>query len=257
MSIAYDPAPTPDGAEPSFPPLLTGVRLPHGVDPLTKAAAAASSAEGVDAGTVFWSARADALDAAIVLAPEAPLGDAMAMVLAAANGLGDALGALTPPEVSVTWEWPDRLKVNGADCGAFRIEAAARDAEATPAWLAIGVTVQIQSSSREEPGADPTKTALVEEGCADLTRTRLLESWSRHTLVWINRWLDDGFRPLHDAWVGRVERRGETIGSDYGDGAAEGVFLGLDERGGMILKTTTETVVRPLTEMLDKPRRWF
>lgn len=256
MSIAYDPAPSPDGAEPSFPPLFTGVRTPVGVDPLAKAAAAAGAPDGVAAGTLFWSDRDDALDAALALAPENALGDAMAMVFAVANGLGDAIGALTPPEVALTWEWPDIVKVNGARCGTVRAEAAGRDPEATSPWLVVGVTIQIAARSDAEPGRDPSVTALIEEGCADLTRQRLLESWSRHSLVWINRWLDDGFRPLHDAWVARVERRGETVDLAYAGARREGLFLGLDERGGMLMKTPDGVETLDLVHMLDHPRRW-
>ncbi|MBX2856816.1 MAG: hypothetical protein KTR21_17650 [Rhodobacteraceae bacterium] len=256
MSIAYDPAPHSDGAAPSFPPLLTGVGLPAGVDPLAKAATAAGSAEGVEAGTIFWSEREDAMDAAIALAPETPLAESMAMVLVALNGLGDSLGALTPPEVAVTWEWPDLIKVNGARVGVLRADAATRDTAAVPDWLAVGVTLQLAPISGAEPGEDPTITALWEEGCVDLTRTRLLESWSRHMLVWINRWMDDGFRPVHDSWVGRVERRGEAAVFDYGGEQRDGMFLGLDEQGGMLLKTGSATEALSLTQMLDHPRSW-
>ena len=271
MSIAYDPAPTPDGAEPSFPPLLTGVRVPAGVDPFAKAVAAAASPDGVDAGAVFWSERDDALDAAIVLAPETPLDQSMAVVFAVANGMGDALGALSPPEVAVTWAWPDLIKVNGADAGVFRLDAATRDLATTPNWLVVGATVQMTPIAKGEPGDDPTVTALVEEGVVDLTRARLLESWARHSLVWINRWIEDGFRPIHDAWVARVEGRGESVAVRHAGALREGVFLGLDERGGMLLKTNAAAEAEAveakavvalgiealgLDGLLDHPRSW-
>lgn len=255
MSVAFDPAPRPDGAEPSFPPLMTGVRLAAGVDPLAKAVAAADGPDGVAGGTVFWADREDRLEAALALAPETALNAAMAMLFAAANGLGDALGALAPPEVAVTWEWPDLVKVNGAECGAFRVDAATRDPSATPNWLVVAVSVHVAASAAAEPGVDPTVTALAEEGCAEIGRTRLLESWSRHTLVWINRWLEDGFRPIHDAWVARVERRGEPVAFTFGGQTRRGVFLGLDEAGGMLLKTESGTESLPLTGLLGHPRR--
>ncbi|MEL6979467.1 MAG: biotin/lipoate--protein ligase family protein [Pseudomonadota bacterium] len=254
MSIAYDPAPTPAGAEPSFPPLFTGERVPSDVDPLAKAVAAAGRPEGVEAGTLFWADRDDRLEAALVLAPEAPLKEALAMLFAAANGLGDALGALSPPEVAVTWEWPDLVKVNGAACGVFRVEADARAPEATPQWLVIALSLTMTPAHDAEPGADPTVTALSEEGCGDIGRTRLLESWSRHTLVWINRWLDDGFRPIHDAWAARVEGRGEAIGLTHAGAARRGVFLGLDETGSMLLKTEAGVEALGLEALLNHPR---
>lgn len=246
-----DPFESPN-IEPTFPPLLRGERIASGVDPFAKALANGAAAEP---GALLWSEREDRLDAAITLAPETPLGEAITVTLAVMNGLGDALGALAPPEVGVTWEWPDVVKVNGARCGVIRAGAATRDPAAVPEWLAIGVTLQIDATT-DEPGLDPTTTALIEEGCAGISRTRLLESWSRHMLAWINRWLDDGFRPVHDAWVGRVEKRGETVDVVYGGKTHSGLFLGLDEQGGMLLKGVEATTALPLTAMLDSPRRW-
>ena len=78
-----------------------------------------------------------------------------------------------------------------------------------------------------------------------MTPLRLLESWSRHTLVWINRWLDDGFQPLHTAW----RERAWGMGEDLVDGS--GTFMGLDELGGMLVKTSKTTKLRPLTSMLE------
>ena len=95
-------------------------------------------------------------------------------------------------------------------------------------------------------GENPDRTCLFHEGCADVTPLRLLESWSRHTLVWINRWLDDGLAPLHAAWRERAWEMGEPLP----DGS--GTFMGLDEDGGMLVKTDQTTSIRPLTDILDQ-----
>ena len=66
------------------------------------------------------------LSAAVALAPECALEDAMAMVFATALGFSDALGALAPPEVAVHMVWPAGLRVNGARCGGLRAAASTR-----------------------------------------------------------------------------------------------------------------------------------
>lgn len=257
MSVAFDPAPPLPGEEPVFPPLLSGERIPGDRDPLAKAIGAAAA--GVDAGTVFWADREDRLDAAIVFAPEAPLRQALAMVYAVEIGLGDALGALAPPEVAVTWIWPDRVRVNGADAGILRVEASTRDPEAVPDWLAVAVTLQIEGLAEvhgAEPGTRPDLTSLREEGCAEISRTRLLESWSRHMLLWVHRWLSDGFRPLHDGWLPRADGVGESVRLGLGDGPREGVFLGLDEEGALLLRGGSGTEALSIAALLDAPRLW-
>ena len=228
---------------PSFPPLLYGEEAPSGGDPFDKAVA--SALVGCDPGLVVWSARADAMSAALVLAPEEPLSKAVSIAFAPAIGFVDSLGALGPPEVAVHHVWPGGFKVNGADCGCLRAAASTKDPDAEPDWLAIGIDVPFLPDG--DGGEDPTKTCLFHEGCGELTPLELLESWSRHTLAWINRWLDDGLAPLHAAW----RERAWGMGEELPDGS--GTFMGLDEDGGMLVKTAETTIAHPLTQLLAQP----
>ena len=228
---------------PSFPPLLKGEKAPSGIDPFEKARVAAMM--GCDPGLIVWTDRADTLSAAIVLAPEKPLADAISILFAPAIGFVDSLGALGPPELAIHHVWPGAFKVNGADCGGLRAGASTLEPDIEPDWLVIGIDVPFLLP--EEGGEDPTRTCLFNEGCAELTPHQLLESWSRHTLVWINRWLDDGLEPLHTAW----RERAWEMGKPLPDGT--GTFMGLDEAGGMLVKSGEITAIRPVTEILGHP----
>lgn len=227
---------------PTFPPLLRGEEATSGMDPFAKAVAQA--ALGVEPGLVVWARDETALRAALLLAPEMPLARAMGATLAVALGLGDALGALAPPETAVHYGWPNVIKVNGGNCGTLRAAASTADPATEPDWLVVGVHVDYLLAGMDEPGHTPEQTCLAAEGCIEVTPPLLLESWSRHTLVWINRWLDDGFRPLHHAW----RERAWNLGRELPEG---GVFLGLDELGGMLIRTGRGTELRPLTIMLE------
>lgn len=229
----------------SFPPLLRGEVAP--ADPFAKAVSAATL--GCDPGLIVHNGGGETLSAALVLAPEAPLEDAMGMVFAAMLGLSDALGALAPPEVAVHMVWPGGLRVNGARCGGFRAAASTDEPDAEPDWLVVGFDLPITADG--EPGADPDVTALHEEGCAEIDPLRLLESWSRHTLVWINTWLEDGMGKLHADWRGRAHGIGEPVTLALGGAAHDGVFVGIDERGGMLLRDAETTRLIPLTAMLE------
>lgn len=229
----------------SFPPLFRGEAAPFGVDPFAKAVSRA--ALGCDPGLIVHNQGGETLVAALVLAPDAPLEDAMAMVFATGLGFSDALGALAPPEVGIHLEWPDRIRVNGALCGRIRAAAATRDASALPDWLVVGIEISIRLPSGTEPGADPDRTALSEEGCVEVEPYRLLESWSKHTLVWINHWLDEGMRRLHAEWRSKAHGMGE----DVRIGEEAGTFVGLDDKGGMLLRQDHETRLIPLSSMLE------
>lgn len=257
MTIAYDPTLPGDGEKPSFPPLLHGVEVKPGVDPFAKAIADAT-AERAEVGHLYWSPEQDTLRAAVVFAPEETLAKAVPVLFAVANGLNDSLGALAPPEVGVQHVWPDGIKINGGWCGAYRAEASTRDPEEIPDWLVVGLSVSMQwPDGAPSPGDVPWLTALSEEGCGHLSVIRLLESWARHLLVWINRWEGEGDRPITDAWLARAEGWREAVAVPFGGRVWKGAFLGLDEAGGMVLKTEDdETHVLPLAAILDAPRTW-
>ena len=87
---------------PQFPPLFTGEKVANQTDPFEKAISRAVA--GIDSGTLFYSEAADTLRAALVLAPETPLEEAIQVVYVAQIGLAESLGALAPPEVPVHFE---------------------------------------------------------------------------------------------------------------------------------------------------------
>lgn len=221
---------------PQFPPLLSGEVVRKDMDPFEKAVSRAIA--GVESGTVFYSEAGDMLRAALVLAPETPLEVAIQAVYVAQVGLAESLGALAPPEVSVHFQWPDRIKVNGAVCGTLRFAADVSDPGAEPNWLVVGIEVPFIPQS-DEPGTNPNETCLLEEGCSDIAPMELLESWSRHTLLWLTYFLDEGFERLHKEWRPRCDTLGETVARPR-----HGVFVGLDEKGRMLLRdgAMTETI---------------
>ncbi len=236
-------------SEPTFPPLFAGRPVAGHIDPFARACAAA--ALGCDGGTIFYNIGAARLAAAIVFAPEVPLEAAMAMLPACGVGFQNALGALAPPEVAVHLAWEGGILVNGAACGRLRAAAADCGPEKVPDWLVVGLEVPLLAEDPNAPGAARDRTSLYEEGCVGVAPNRLLESWSRHTLVWINRWSDDGAEPLHGEWRGLARGLGERVSV----GGRTGVFVGVDERFGMLLREGNTTSLLPLSGLLERGGR--
>lgn len=237
-----------EGRDPVFPPLMQGRALPPGADPMRKACAEA--ALGCDAGLLCWSLSAEALRVALVLAPETALEPAMAAWPACAFGLQNALGALAPPEVSVHFDWAGAIRVNGARCGRVRAAAAPTDPAAEPDWLVIGLDLRLIPPRADAPGETPDDTGLFAEGCAGLDPVALLEAWARHTMHGLSR-LDDaaGRAALHRDWRGVVWALGEPCA----EAGREGMFLGLDENFGMLLRPEgADTILIPLSSRLNR-----
>ena len=228
---------------PQFPPLFSGVAVPKRTDPFDKAVSSAIA--GVDSGTIFYSEVADTLRAALVLAPETPLEDAIQAVYVAQIGLAESIGALAPPEIPVHFQWPDRIKINGAVCGGVRFASDVSDPKAQPNWLVIGIDVPFIPLN-DEPGKNPNKTCLVEEGCGEISPMALLESWSKHTLLWLTYFMDTGFERIHNEWRPRCDTLGKMITHPR-----SGVFVGLDDKGRMLLRQEVMTETLSLIEFAE------
>ena len=229
---------------PSFPPLLNGLAVTGATDPFDKACAQALL--GCEAGLVVYNLSANNLRAALVLAPEVPLEDAVAMLPLCGVGFQNALGALAPPEVAVHLDWEGGIFVNGAVCGKLRMAASHADPAVRPDWIVVGIEIPLWPET-DQPGENPGETALYAEGCADVDATALLESWARHSLVGINRWQDDGAGPLHKEWRGLARNIGETVQIQ----GKAGTFVGVDERFGLLLRDGETTTLIPTTTLLE------
>lgn len=234
--------------EPTFPPLLTGEAVAKHIDPFDKAISMATL--GCDAGTIVHNITTEYLRAAFIFAPEVPLEQASAMMIACGIGYSNALGALAPPEVAVHLDWHGQIMVNGATCGHVQMAASCTHPNETPDWLVVGLTIPLVPTDDHGGGDTPDQTTLLQEGCIEVDPTRLLESWSRHSLVWINRWSDEGAAPLHSEWRTMAQGIGEDIVITHDGTDLSGTFLGIDEAFGMLVRSEDTTTLIPLSSLL-------
>jgi biotin-(acetyl-CoA carboxylase) ligase len=79
----------------------------------------------------------------------------------------------------------------------------------------------------------------------------MLESWSRHMLVWIHEWLDSGMPRLARDYTGRMAGKGAEVTLDLPGGRFAGTVAGIDERGALLLQDGSRTCLVPLTAMLE------
>jgi BirA family transcriptional regulator, biotin operon repressor / biotin---[acetyl-CoA-carboxylase] ligase len=231
--------------DPTFPPLLRGEKVAATVDPFLKALSAAEL--GVDPGTVFYSEKNETLQAAIVLAPEQTLINSLGVCHALMLSVSDSLGALGPAELAVHFTWPFGFKVNGARCGHVKCAASTQDPEATPDWLVVGVEIPFMRPAHVEPGNHPDQTWLYEEGCVELTVPQVIESWSRHCLVWLNTFQDEGYVRIQDHWRAKCDTLGEHV--TYPEA---GLLVGTNEQGAMLLRQDGITQIQCLTKQMTR-----
>lgn len=238
----------------ALPPVYRSVAVVPPDDPF-EVALGLVGGEEADASFV-WSSRADRADCAVVLAPDRPLDEARLVLYVAMNGIADALGAVVPPSVSVTFGWPDGIDVNGARVGEFRLAwPPAAEEDEIPDWMVLGLAIRIAPDpGGSEPGHKLDRTTLHDEGCGDLEALPVLESFSKHFLYWINRWQEEGFGAIAASWLARASGRDEPILLGTGENRWEGTVLSLDDSGGLIVRTDSGRVTLSLADALAAAR---
>ena len=231
MNLYYEDAPASELDDPQLPPLLDAEKIAKGTDVMAKAIGRAAAGE---TGLVCYSEATHCLDMAITLAPEVSLIKAMQMHYTLMTALGDSIGALAPPEVGVRYRFPGAILFNRGHAGVVRVAAApCQDPSADiPDWLVVSAQLRL-TFDRDDHSHDyrMANTSLEEEGGGFISRTRLVESVSRHFLVWLHKWEEEGFRPIHETWLKRVD---DDKALTLKDGRVAN-FLGLDEEGGALV----------------------
>jgi biotin-(acetyl-CoA carboxylase) ligase len=61
--------------------------------------------------------------------------------------------------------------------------------------------------SGEEAGLHPLATALEAEGFSDAGSAELVEGFARHLMAALDRWQEDGFAAIAQAYAEKLERR--------------------------------------------------
>ena len=231
---------------PTFPPLLKGHRVPEGKVPAARARAMVSKGQ-LGAGDIVWSEDTRTLRFALVLEPETQIVRCPEMLPLAMVAFGDAVGAICPPEVAITYRWPSDILMNGARIGKAGLELSDMLVEGVPEWMIVWLDADIKPADlHTDAGNMAEMTTMWDEGCGDISRTELLESTSRHLVNWIHTWSEDGFKPVHDQWMGRIDGK-RKFAAGIPD---QEEFLGLDEHGNALVKQEQNTRLVSLIEIL-------
>jgi len=180
-----------------------------------------------------WESPPGNLYMSLVLRPECALAEAAQLGFVAALAVGDAIGAVAPPMLAVTYKWPNDVLVHDRKAAGLLLESKST-AGGVLEWLILGIGVNILSHPEET--RFPATNLIFEGAGPDVNELRLLEAVARHFLTWVNRWTDDGFAPIRRAWLSHAHGLGEEIEIRLAKETLRGTFRDLDESGALILE---------------------
>ena len=190
------------------------------------------------AGDTLWVRDKTTLDYAILLEPDVSRERVLEMLFLQMVALGDSIGALAPPEVAITYDWPNRIYANEAFIGSVNAILSDDDGEdGCPTYLVIHTKIAVHPKpGAADPGFNKDETTLYDEGCFDLNTLQLLESSSRHFMTWLNSWQEEGLKQILQQLDGRMNKDQQIK-----LGVEEGQYLGMDEQGDAFVKSDGKT----------------
>jgi biotin-(acetyl-CoA carboxylase) ligase len=222
-----------------LPPVFRAVALREVGDAFLHAMRIAADA---GAGTLVHVGRFDLAEFAVVLEPEEPLRTARRALYAGLSALADALAVHAPPQKQISFDWPDAVRVDGGLVGGARLAWPARaNEDAMPSWLVFGAMIRTVAMGEQEAGLHPFAAALDTEGF-EFGSGRLLESFTRHLMVAVHTWLQDGFAGIARSYLSRLAPE-------------QGVHRDIDDNGDLLVRHIGKTAAqrRPLLPALARP----
>ena len=238
----YELDPPKKGDLPQLPPLFKAQEVLKNQNTFHKAISSASSG---DVGTVFYSETNGILNIAITLGPEVIKSKAMQVHYLMMLGLSDAIAALAPPEIEVSHLWPNLMFMNRGLMGKILLFDSGGESNEIPLWIVSGVQI------RRKVECDKfhkliEATSLEDEGSAFLSNVRIIEAITRHFLVWLNTWQEEGFKSVHKTWLERLVPNFSVndISSEF-----KGEWMGLDENGLALFKKNKNHFSLPLEDV--------
>jgi biotin/lipoate A/B protein ligase family protein len=208
------------------------------------------------AGTLVHVGRFDLAEFAVVLEPDEPLRTARRAIYTGMCALGDALAAIAPPEKSISFGWPDAVRVDGGLVGGARLAwpPGSREDE-PPAWLVFGVMIRLVAIGEGEPGLRPLASALDDEGFDNLDGGVLAERFARHLMAAFDASQERGFGEVAKNYLSRLAPEKAELGKVGAERPPNVVRRDIDQEGNLLIRYagTGKVERRSLTGALAVP----
>lgn len=186
-----------------------------------------------------WFAPSGNLHCALIIQPDYDNVTAQQLLYVAMLSAGTAIAETVSAMTGLRWRWPDEIFVNDLKCGMVQIAAPGGDAEPYP-WMVLGASINV---AEHPPNPEPERfNSIHASGTPEANVVQLLEGTSRHFLAWINRWAEEGFRPVHRAWTLRADGIGDQITLSLEGKTLTGKLLEINAQGGADLELEDGTV---------------
>ena len=139
-------------------------------------------------------------------------------------------------------KWPNDILMNNRKvCGILtEMKTDGRNVEAV---MGVGINVNIRKGDFALELREMA-TSLAEETGKDISREDVLFSFCTQLQHWYSVFLQEGFAPIKKAWLSGTAMVGKDVQVKFRDEIKEGLVLGIDDDGALLLVDSQKVVER-------------
>lgn len=177
-----------------------------------------------------WLSRPGNLAATYLFQPELDAEACARLSFVAALAVVDAIDRFLPDAAQV--KWPNDVLIDARKLAGILLEAGGARDDGQPAWLAVGIGVNLASAPDDVPFPAIALASKCPPPAPDAFLEVLRVSWNERSA----RYYAEGFAPVREAWLARAYGLGGPIHVKLADRQVRGIFEGLDAEGVLLVR---------------------
>jgi BirA family transcriptional regulator, biotin operon repressor / biotin---[acetyl-CoA-carboxylase] ligase len=181
------------------------------------------------------------LYASILLRPAIAPADAARMTLTAGVAVAEMISAVCPEGVGL--KWPNDVLIRGRKICGILTEMKTTGSALDVVVVGIGLNVNIAAEDFD-PAYRETATSLREETGRNFPREDVAVLLCDHFEKWYQVFLSEGFAPVRERWLAHSRMTGNRVRVQFQGEVQEGVVVGLDPDGALLLEDERGAVRR-------------
>lgn len=190
-------------------------------------------------GHVWHSPAGKGVWMSIILRPRIPLPYTPHLTLLGAVAMFRAMKKLTSAPLGI--KWPNDILADGKKVAGILLESAAEDERLLYVIAGIGISVNLDSADFPDELQERATSLKIVTG-QEVDRASLVAACLQELEQLYRLYEEEGFGPIRTLWEAQSITLGRQMTIDTPQGPLQGVAVGLDQSGALLLKDKTGTV---------------
>lgn len=178
-----------------------------------------------------WVSAEGNLFVSVLLQPEKPLAELAELSFVAALAVQEAIAPMLPKPAELKTKWPNDILLDGKKISGILLESFRTEGSEQP-WVVVGVGVNVDSFP---PQTEFPATCLKDAGVELVSAKIILSRFIHHFIDRYDEWNSKGFAGIRKNWLAHAWGINQKLVARLPDANIEGIFEGIDARGGLIL----------------------